>query len=170
MKQGLLILIIFAVISCAEEKVNNTDESTSISLTKAEVENKPSKESQEIIANTSLVESLKLETFSTYSDDFIGCGCSYFLSDQDKQKGSFIYIDVGDIAMVKLNGQVQIVNYKGQGKGFTYYSNDSIEVKRRTTKSVESTEMEETTDVEGVLTVTKGQYKVEKEFVGYCGC
>ena len=168
MKQGLLILLTFALISCADEKVNTIDESTLVALTTTEVENKLSEEPQEVLANAA--ESLKLETFSTYSDDFIGFGCSYFLSEQDKQKENFIYLDAGHIAMVKLNGQVQIVDYKGQGEGYTYYSNDSIEVKRRTTKSVESTEMEETTDVEGVLIITKGKNIFEQKFVGYCGC
>lgn len=72
--------------------------------------------------------------------------------------------------MIRLNGEVQKLDYKGESNGSTIYANDSLEIRMKNTETVESAEMEETSDVKGVLTIIKGKYKLEQKFVGYCGC
>ncbi|MBJ6119734.1 hypothetical protein JAO76_16120 [Pontibacter sp. BT310] len=113
---------------------------------------------------------LRMETFTYIPEEYYGCGCSLFLTEQDEKADIHIYRDAGDIAMIVLNGKIHRMEYKGELNGVTTYSNDSIKVERVHAKAIESTEMEETVDVEGVLTITKGKDKLEKKYIGYCGC
>lgn len=171
MKQAILFVLAFAVLSCSDKEVKDKKEAASLTTAQMEVTKVPAVELEKVNAiNNSPVKGLKLETFSTYTDDFIGCGCSLYQSEQDKKTGNYIYIDAGDIAMIRLNGEVQKLDYKGESSGATIYANDLIEIRRENTETVESTEMEETSDVKGVLTITKGKHRLEQKFVGYCGC
>jgi hypothetical protein len=165
MKYTVIFVLFFAVFSCTETEKKTEKEVTSAipsSATKVVEEKDEPNISQGI--------RLRMDTFTYISDEYIGCGCSLYLTEQDKKADTFIYRDAGDIAMIVLNGIVHRMDYKGESNGITTYSNDSVEVKRVHTKAAESTEMEETMGVEGVLTITKGKDKLEKKYVGYCGC
>ena len=173
MKKTLLFILAFAILSCTENEKDVEQEASlaTLSNTSKVGEDKPNAEYKEKSeSNVSPIERLRLETFTSIADEYYGCGCSLYLTEQDKVAGKFIYRDAGDIAMIILDGETQRMDYKGESNGVTTYSNELVEMKVNKMSSIENTEMEETMDDEGVLTVTKGKDKLEKKFVGYCGC
>jgi hypothetical protein len=171
MKKTILFVLAFVILSCTENEKNAEQEAALVTLSnKVDVDKAIADHKEKVETNISQIERLKLETFTPIADEYYGCGCSLYLTEQDKETGRFIYRDAGDIAMVILNGETLRMDYKGESNGIATYSNELVEIKVNKTSSVESTEMEETMDVEGVLTVTKGKDKLEKKFVVYCGC
>lgn len=115
-------------------------------------------------------EPMRLETFTSIPDELIGCGCSFFLSKEDQDADKHIYRDAGHAAVVKLNRDLHWLDYQHVGEGKTLYKNDYMQIEVNITKTVESKDMEETADVEGTFTITKGEEKLVQKFVGYCGC
>ncbi|NEM99369.1 hypothetical protein [Pontibacter burrus] len=171
MKHTVLFVLVFALFSCSEMEKNTNQDATITASSNAKKVVKEEKVVGIKGKDRSITsQAIRMETFTNIPDEYYGCGCSLYLTEQDKKADNFIYRDAGDIAMIVLNGKIHRMDYKGESNGITTYSNDSVEVKRVHTKAVESTEMEETMDVEGVLTITKGKDKLEKKYVGYCGC
>ncbi|RDC64239.1 hypothetical protein [Adhaeribacter pallidiroseus] len=172
-KQAVIFVLAFAIISCTDPKSHKVRETAPAVPTtvQKQVEKEPVIITEEREpAETPNVSKLELETFTSYPDEFSGCGCSLFLTEQDKQEQKYIYLDAGDIAMIKLNEEVHTFEYKGKVKGNTLYTSNSMQIEVNITKTVENTEMEETSDVEGTFTVTKGNEKLVQKFIGYCGC
>ncbi len=119
MKQAVIFVLAFAIISCTDQKSHKVKETAPAVPTtvKKQVEKEPviiieEREPAEI-PNAS---KLKLETFTSYPDEFSGCGCSLFLTEQDKQEQKYIYLDAGDIAMIKLYGEVHTFEYNRKVK------------------------------------------------------
>ncbi|MGV3540077.1 MAG: hypothetical protein ACO1OQ_09710 [Rufibacter sp.] len=176
MKQLVIYLIVFLIVSCTEKKPDKmTEPISSVSAVPKTSINELPKDTIFSAVQTDSVNNLKdekieLETFTSIPDEFIGCGCSFFRSKKDKEAQKYIYLDAGNIAMVKLNGSVHTFEYKGEVKGKTHYNNSAMQLVVDITKTVERTDLEETADVEGTFTITQGKEKLVQKFVGSCGC
>ncbi|GAA4305576.1 hypothetical protein [Nibribacter koreensis] len=171
MKHFLLCIVAFAFLSCSDGKhaevATTTASPAKASGNKKDTTATRSSLEEELLEKKGL---MRLETFTSIPEEFIGCGCSFFLSKEDKKARNYIYRDAGDIAMLNLNGVIHSFDYKGKRKNKTLYANDSMLIEVDITKTVTSEEMEETSEVEGTFSLTKGKEKLEQKFVGYCGC
>lgn len=177
MKQIVFFIIAFVLCCCSEKKQSIIEaKPTTTSNAQKDAQNK-SKE--ELIGKSDLLkeenviqeDTIAVGTFSSVPNEIDGCGCTFFLSEQDEQMQKFVYVDSGDMACVNVNGELQLLYFKeyNEETGIMLYSNKSIELRKESVKSVPNTE-EETTNVEAVLIISTGTTKTILKVAGYCGC
>ena len=174
-KGAIKYILVFAIASCTHGKTNEElDTNSSVSTEAPQVATTKKDATISVVQSKAekvlKEEKMELVPFTSIPDDFIGCGCSFFRSKADKDAQKYIYLDAGNIAMVKLNGEVQTFDYKENIKGITYFTNDKMQLEVNITKTIERTDLEETADVEGTFTITNGKEKLVRKFVGSCGC
>jgi hypothetical protein len=171
-------ILAFTLFSCTIKKAdevqqaNSTNPTEALSATTTTLFNKDSiNHNSQADSDKKIDEvSMKLGTFTSIPDELTGCGCWFFRSNEDKKANKYIYIDAGHMAMVELNGKVQTFDYKENINGITFYTSDKMQLEVNITKTIERTDLEETVDVEGAFTITKGKEKLVQKFVGSCGC
>lgn len=117
-------------------------------------------------------EGIKIEAFTTLPKEIDGCGCFFFLSKEDKQESKYIYVnDIANTAFVFVNGNLEkfeLTEHKENSNIYLYASN-AFDLKIEITKKEPGGY--EVSNVEGVITIkTKDNQKLEKTFIGYCGC
>ncbi|MEJ8756227.1 hypothetical protein WG947_04410 [Pontibacter sp. H259] len=168
----LIVLTLFSVIfaSCSE----NTEQQRAEEVSKTPEIISPTVE-DEAAAEPTLKpekESMVLNTFAATAvpQDFSGCGCTLHETEEDMKADMFLFVDAGNLAIISLNGQPQKLYFKGEKNEVRTYANDSVVVEKKIIKSETTPEMEETAQAEVLLTVTKGQQKLEKKVIGICGC
>lgn len=178
MKKVILLLLSVTLFFCTENKGQNKvgGKPTDKSNKQMEAQVKPKREiafeSGFPKANDSIREKkIELTTFNSIPDDIDGCGCALFLSQKDWEEQNYIYADAGNIACVKINGELKLLPLKKYYKKTnTYlYSDKLLSVRITHIKSKPSKE-DETTNVEKIITITKGKDKLERRVIGYCGC
>ena len=162
-KLTLLTLTTFIMIACGQKSENNK---TTIDLT------------SQLIAKTEIIhinETLRVDTFSTFPDEIVGCSC-YFSNDSTEFKqGKYIYMnDYAKTSFMKINGVLikftqtdfkekdtatAVATFKSKKYDLT------IEVKRGKQNG------EETTLQSGTIFLNDRKGKtITKIFYGECGC
>lgn len=185
MKQTLSIILLLILSCCTGKNAQNQVEAKP--LTKSTEKNVSKKDNikgeKELnalsnSASTQAVDlgqesKIKIEFFSykEIPEDIDGCGCGLFLSSQDQKAQKYIYIDSGDMVCMKINGKIELLDLKefNEKTGIYIYAKESLSISKRITKRRPSKE-EETTNVEAIITISKGTDKLGKKVVGYCGC
>lgn len=116
--------------------------------------------------------SILLQTFKDIPKEIDGGGCYFFLSKKDKKEVNYVCVnDFANLAFVKLNGRIEkfeLVDHK-VNSSFYFYKNKNYELKIEITKK-EFGEYE-SSNIEGIITIrTKEGLKLERFFIGFCGC
>jgi hypothetical protein len=113
----------------------------------------------------------ELQTFGDIPSEIDGCGCYFFLSKKEEADKKYLFAnDFASVAFVSINGKIKKFNLAEHKEGsdiYLYHSDKfvlKIEISKRTSKG------EETSIVEGVLTLSVGDKVIRKNFVGSCGC
>ena len=123
-------------------------------------------------SNTQKHTDIELEVFTTLPKEIDGCGCYFYLSEKDKQEGKYMCVnDFANLAFVLVNGKLEkfeLTEHK-ENSNIYLYANKAFDLKIEITKKESGGE--ETSKVEGIIIVkTKEGQKLEKTFIGFCGC
>ncbi|KAA8478432.1 hypothetical protein BDE36_0264 [Arcticibacter tournemirensis] len=117
------------------------------------------------------VNAIDLKPFTELPQELDGCGCYFYLSKKDEKEDKYIFVnDFASTAFVFVNNRLEKFELKehDEGSNFYSYSNERYDLKIEITKK--STGGDETSNIEGVLTIKKGKEELKKTFVGTCGC
>ena len=112
-----------------------------------------------------------LERFSVVPNEIDGCGCSFFSSEVDKKDNKYICVnDFADLAFVKLNGvmvRFELTEHKDSSNIYLYRSEEhalKIEIIKKEPADYE------TSNIEGVITISSKKGINKQKFIGTCGC
>ncbi len=143
---------------------------TVVSVTKANPKDKkPSSEPKTTFEKDSI--DFSVDTFTTLPGEIDGCGCYFYLSKQDEKKEKYLFVnDFASIAFISINGKVEEfkLTEHAENSKIYLYSNGTYHLKVEITK--EKDDGYESSVIEGVITVSKGNNVIRKSFVGSCGC
>jgi hypothetical protein len=116
-------------------------------------------------------DSVNLETFSVIPNEIDGCGCSFYLSENDKKDNKYICVnDFANLAFVKLKGEMvklELTEHKDSSSIYLYKSKEytlKIEVLKKEPSEYEAS------NIEGVITISSKEGIKKQKFVGTCGC
>ncbi|PWG82731.1 hypothetical protein DDR33_02455 [Pararcticibacter amylolyticus] len=93
------------------------------------------------------------------------------MSKEDEKDNKYIFVnDFASTAFVFVNHKLEKFQLKEhkEGSNFYSYSNKEYDLKIEMTKK--STGGDETSNIEGILTIKKGKEELKKTFMGTCGC
>lgn len=112
-----------------------------------------------------------LQTFETIPNEIDGCACLFYLSKKDEANKKYLFAnDFASVAFVSINGKIKKFNLKQhkEGSDMYLYHSDNFDLKIEISKRANGGD--ETSSVEGVLTLSSGTKVIKKNFVGSCGC
>jgi len=147
------ILLVLVLIACNSRTTLNNKEDTT------HQNERSTKQSQEAIK-------VSLDTFSGLPKEIDGCSCDFYASREDKKAGKYIFVnDFAKLAFVSINGKIEkfMLKEHQEGSDSYLYFNETYYLEIKVTK--EESGGDELTNEEGILTL-----KVEKRFIGSCGC
>jgi len=154
-----LVFVTFIAFAC-----NSKTEKASQSLANNQAIGNESKESVDTV-------SLRITPFKEIPDEIEGCGCQFFLSKEDEMNESYLFLsDLASVGFISINGSIERLELSSErkSKDLYFFINGrvslSIELKKRTKQNDELILME------GVFVLSRDQEKIEKRFVGSCGC
>lgn len=114
---------------------------------------------------------LILEPFTVLPNEIDGCGCSFYLSGNDEKDNKYICAnDFANLAFVKLKGEMvklELSEHKVSSNIYLY-KNEEYTLKIEITKKEPSDY--ETSNIEGVITISSKDGVKKQMFVGTCGC
>ena len=114
---------------------------------------------------------LTISSFTTLPSDIDGCGCYFYLSEQDEKNNNYVFVnDFAKTAFICINDSLQkfeLIKHK-DNSDFYDYKNLIYDLKIEILKK--ENEGEEGSRIEGRIKLSKGKLIIEKEFRGTCGC
>ena len=159
MKNITLCLTVLLVLSCSSNDSNSNNRNSQPKPTS--VAAPPIKDSIDF----------SLQTFETIPNEIDGCACFFYLSKKDEVSKKYLFAnDFASVAFVSINGKIKKFNLKQhkEGSDVYLYHSDNFDLKIEISKRASGGE--ETSSVEGVLTLSSGTKVIKKNFVGSCGC
>jgi hypothetical protein len=156
MNRIIFLLIIELFIGFNLEFINNSSQNI------RKINNQPSSK------NSS---NFTLKTFTQIPNEIDGCGCYFYLTNEDEIKEKYIFInDFAEIAFVSIDGKLEkfkLIKHS-EASGFYSYTNGiyqlTIEIVSKKSDGYE------TSRLKGIIKLTKGKQMYEKKIIGTCGC
>ena len=128
------------------------------------------KESEKVI-DAKKKQSIKFDVFTKLPSEIDSSGgCLFFLSKEDMQTKKYICVNnLANLAYISINGSViefKLIKYDEQSDTYFYFNKDTfLKIIVEKNKSID----EETSNIEGIIIVEKGDEISSVKFIGICG-